>query len=124
MIGNWNIVQGIRTRIDRYRTEHHFLFGFARDLAESEQFVRQIQRGGFASKQRKNRIPGLSIYATRGLLKDRAWMLLYGPTTDFLISKMIQLTRHVGRDCRHPEHKDVLGPLPSVASGFRQSLPV
>ncbi|MGH8477616.1 MAG: hypothetical protein ACRER2_17945, partial [Methylococcales bacterium] len=40
-----------------------------------------------------------------------------------LISKMILLTRHVGRDCRHPEHKDVLGPLPSVASGLRQSLP-
>ncbi|MGH8558227.1 MAG: hypothetical protein ACRESZ_12355 [Methylococcales bacterium] len=44
-------------------------------------------------------------------------------TSHFLISKMIQLSRHVGRDCRHPEHKDVLGRLPSVASGFRQSLP-
>ncbi|MGH8497840.1 MAG: type III-B CRISPR-associated protein Cas10/Cmr2 [Methylococcales bacterium] len=40
-----------------------------------------------------------------------------------LISKMIQLSRHIGRDCRHPEHRDVLRPLPSVASGFRQSLP-
>ncbi|MGH8476190.1 MAG: tail fiber domain-containing protein [Methylococcales bacterium] len=39
-----------------------------------------------------------------------------------LISKIIQLSRHVGRDCRHPEHRNVLRPLPSVASGYRQSL--
>ncbi|MGH8558021.1 MAG: hypothetical protein ACRESZ_11275 [Methylococcales bacterium] len=26
---------------------------------------------------------------------------------EFLISKMFQLSRHTGRDCRYPEHMDV-----------------
>ncbi|MDD5578250.1 MAG: hypothetical protein PHY16_03090 [Methylobacter sp.] len=35
---------------------------------------------------------------------------------------MLQLSRHTGRDCRYPVHRDMFGLL-SLASGFRQSLP-
>lgn len=32
------------------------------------------------------------------------------------------LTRHAGRDCRHPKHKEVKSPLPSMALDSRQSM--
>ena len=39
-----------------------------------------------------------------------------------MIKKALKLSRHTGRDCRYPDHRDV-NRLPSLASGFRQSLP-
>ena len=52
----------------------------------------------------------------------------------FLVPKLrftaIKLSRHLGKDslpssseCRDPKHRDVIDALPSMASGFRQSMP-
>jgi len=39
-----------------------------------------------------------------------------------MIGNALKLSRHTGRDCRYPDHRDVKR-WPSLASGFRQSLP-
>jgi len=42
---------------------------------------------------------------------------------NYLISKMLQLSRHTGRDCRYPEHRDVIQPaihgiwVPAIPAG-------
>ena len=41
----------------------------------------------------------------------------------FSLISFLDVDLHSGRDCRDPEHKDVLQPLPSMASRLRQSLP-
>lgn len=35
----------------------------------------------------------------------------------------VKLGHHAGRERRHPGHKDLIRPMPSLASGFRQSMP-